>query len=1396
MAKKVIGNNNFNPDLVGNQFTSPNSSSLFTLGNFKIETNITQRVIKNYSTTLTTFTEPLTLETLKIKDVEEAKNFSLMSETLNLNFDKGNLNNYAYFGSLYELLRVTVENIITKWLGSLLISNNVGGGLVNTVMDFNYNPITNKSKFKIPAISIKNDFGLSFTTTNTDFDNENKIKNLNNNYNSYEIYFNSTANTYNIIGFTGASKLDGGYVYLEVDGNPFPEIITPITFLSKSYHVKPKDVEFRKWYSKLGDLEKYILNLSSTPKFTSTYKIPKENNDGIKYFITETLTWSTSDGYNIDYDGLLYDEFLTKLLEIGVEYDKFKTDLVLRMLVPESIIMFDSTNDEKITKLLRVYGREIDEIKKFIDGLSYVNNVTYDKKDNVSDTLVKRLAKTLGWNTFTILEETDFLDSLLEVNKDSESNLTPGEIDIELWRRILLNTNFFLKSKGTRKAIEVLFSFLGAPDELINLNEHIYLVSGKINISEVDINSLGDLQFSLETLPYDEKGYPVAPIENSDVYFQVSGNTDYGQTYINLYRNLGFDVTRINDNKKTWLKIEPTDLLSGRTGFDEEKIEWSSINYSLWSNYNNKVSLSSTEQIDFYNNYIEDIIKLFKKHDLYPGGDEFLINKDIIAYELGIINELPDDRLVYREDVISKTGYNLKDSNLIINTKEVGLTLDITRAIENDIYNYNKLNNFPVSSTGRTSPYPQRASNNFDANDLTFNEYIEKIYSRFINAQNNKTLSDETNSGYPSLKKLYEDYLNASNSKKLTYTKLLNYINNLESFWGKLIEQVIPATVVYEGRNSSVFRNSVFVPQKFVYKRGIDEGSEFRNKQQSQNDNIGNINILEIKGKVLTQIKDSLTLYETNGSFSFSYGNTIDTDEYTKLTPTLTFNINYESYIFTYDTPQFTILNSSKITTGMTYSDVIYELNNNTGKDLTFNFTGNTESLTGNNTNFIYKVYKFDTAISGFSETPIYSKVFDNNTFITGATAITDTIDNIFLERDSEYLIKGYFEVTANTLTANTLTYDSPYNLYEDFSVNKYSGSNYQNNATYYFDNNKYSGYTGQSISTENITNTGLYNIYDPTLDYYFIAVVDPSKPILNNLTNLDETFDETILFTETINFFTEPITTFELSYIPLGDIIVSYNGLTLQPNIDYNSFNPNILSNVVYEFSEQQYPITNSDIVTVSYLTNGNKINLQTENYVISGITSGTTPTTADTVYFRTDINKYTYYLEYSANSENDLIVYLNGIKLAPSNTLDYYLSTINKKEIIFNGVIESGDSINIYYINRTETDETIFGITGNPYTFNWSISNAPDYEGEFIFELTESGDTTFSAITFSASTTYIPQQYNYSLSVNFIDEGLTLGAVYRIRVNNRYNYITKTNNEIFMLGSISDSFLIKLPE
>lgn len=544
-SQRVFYNNNieyrnFSDDLVGNQQTvgDDENASLFTMGNFVVSVNLSDR-----STSLFTTKQYSKFFDLTNLNINESYQKLIDSNVkINLNLDNSEITNYAYFGSATEFIRVSLENIITNWPASLYLTYIKDYG-VNTIsgytfQDYYYDAYNNKATFKVDNNFITNNFDIVYelngSLLNT-FNETNSLRNLTINYSSYVIDYNNEE--YRLLNFTGSTSKTNGYIYLEVEGNPFSTTANTQNGIF-TYHIRPNKLKGDEFFNTLPTFENNLLNRLVIPKYTSKYNYTIVTSNGSIYETSKTLTWPVSDGYNIDFNTSEYSIYVNNLIEITTGIDEISSNLVNRFFVSQSISNFDTiprldgnyeeTAGQKMNKTLKIYGREFDEIKKWIDGIKYANNVTYDKNNNIPDQLIKYLAKTLGWQLTSSIAENDLLKAYVETNASTYSGqsrgLTTQEAEVEMWRRLILNSAWLWKSKGTRKAIEFFFKFIGAPKGLIDLNEYIYKAKDKIDM-DLFYTILNRFNLSTDLTGYhvDEDGYPKFFDNNSSMYYQKGG---------------------------------------------------------------------------------------------------------------------------------------------------------------------------------------------------------------------------------------------------------------------------------------------------------------------------------------------------------------------------------------------------------------------------------------------------------------------------------------------------------------------------------------------------------------------------------------------------------------------------------------------------------------------------------------------------------------------------------------------------------------------------------------------------------------------------------------------------------------------------------------------------------
>lgn len=611
----------YSSNLVGLQSTSSDDDAVFTLGNFNVSVNSDSRLSKFFSTKQ--FSDFYNLENLGI-DNNDLKVF-FDRKKLSLKLDNLNLKNYAYFGSMKEFLRISLENIILNWPAGFFsypVDFDNPNEINYSYYDLVYDELNNISTFKVKKKLIINRFNVRITPSNSIFVN-NELRDFSSSYSKYEINFSGS--TFPIIDYSDL----GDFIELKVNSDISSSISTNNVFL-----IKPISSEIEKFFKNLSNFEKTLLNRNSSPIYSASFYYNMIDEFGITINTEKTVTWPVVDGYNIEFDSEEYIDYVTKLIEISENSDVTDSDIISRMLISNSILEFDTVPNvigelevkegQKINSLLKIYGRNFDEVKQYIDGISFANVVTYDDINNTPNELLSSLANTLGWDVFNISSDFNFVSEFLSIN---DANLVKNRIELqyEFWKRLILNTPWLWKSKGTRKGIEFLIKFLGIPDGLLIFNEYIYKVKNNLDVNEIQfiLDNISGNTLTIDDLPITLDGFPKIPTNSNDMYFQKSGgwyrqtggensnidlytgnnphlgSYDGGQEYIDQFKNLIPDfhpVTIIQENE-----VENTINLFSNNDFGEFDILPDSGNIEVlnddWLDLTEYVTYTNSVQI-------------------------------------------------------------------------------------------------------------------------------------------------------------------------------------------------------------------------------------------------------------------------------------------------------------------------------------------------------------------------------------------------------------------------------------------------------------------------------------------------------------------------------------------------------------------------------------------------------------------------------------------------------------------------------------------------------------------------------------------------------------------------------------------------------------------------------
>lgn len=761
-SKAASGAQTFNDGLVGNQIT--NGTNQLTNTNFDIDRVIPEKDSKNFKTS--PFSEFLTLDTLN-KNTNQITNTNSQTttqdNTIKFNSAKKDAG-VSLFGSLSSRILVAITNIINKFPSGFLIDKD---GFISateyTANDIIYNDVEKSTEFSVEVSRIFNPFDIKIKKPNTNvvIETDNNLRNYYSAYKNYVIEVSGS--TYEILDYNEPDFYN--VVKFKVSGDPF----SGSTGYTENILVRPKNGIVEEFFKGLDILETQLLNRETNPIYTSTFIVPKDNNDGSNTVLTPlSYTWPISkDNWNIQITGLKYNNYVTNLSDVANEIDDYKSNLIVRFLSSPQLFEFD-TDDKKGESIFQLYGQSFDNVKKFIDNITYMRNVSYDSINNLPDILLKNLSETLGLSTVNLFDEKKFEDSVYtRLNRQYEGesigkNLVESEY--EFYRRLLVNLAFIYKSKGTRTAIEFFLKFLGAPEPLIKIDEYVY------QVSELPKSK------NLEDDIYDV-------IQGSKVFVNLTFNTStysYEKTITSGFTTFTRDGYPVVENS-----LEPRRAFSLSDDIFFQK-------GSGW--YDVTLDHRASDILDTENSILTGRTKTLKtKMKPYTYGEDYFdVFRTLPGLDTGYVLDLLIDN--------DKTGLVTENSKYILNRKNIGIYISPSRAIDYDIWSKSR---DLFLAFGSNTLYPQTG--------MTFAEFLDlTIHSQI---KNSNVIRYKKN--YNQLEDVYNSYINSTGFTPYNYIDSNEFIIRMSPYWVDLVSQIIPATTLWTGGN--LIENSIFGRSKYKY---------------------------------------------------------------------------------------------------------------------------------------------------------------------------------------------------------------------------------------------------------------------------------------------------------------------------------------------------------------------------------------------------------------------------------------------------------------------------------------------------------------------------------------------------------------------------------------------------
>jgi hypothetical protein len=461
-------------------------------------------------------------------------------------------------------------------------------------------------------------------------------------------------------------------------------------------------------------------------------------------------------------------------------------------------------------------------VKQFIDALAFMNSVNYNVGNDIPSQLLVNLAQTLGWTAnFSPITDMDFLDSVFGNTQTPTypgyaRALTPTELNYAFYRNLILNSAYLFKSKGTRRSVEFMMRMIGAPESLVEFNEHIYLADQKINLDQFEAqyaqisggtyvqqtpaylpnstykikgrlfsaftteDTYEDVQIELDDYPIDSEGYPKAPRNTEDYFFQLGAG---------------------------WYETTPSHRSPDEVQLTGEV--YTGQNFDI-----------QTQLQPF--TYGQQYLDRFRQ---FPYMTEGFKLRKIVDNNKSWLEE--DDKIRVSRDADFNAYYYADNEKLVLNVKNVDLFLNPAQGLVYDVWDSSVRYDYPIPESGFTIGYPvpggvDSTFINPEPKKKTFFEFYQTFWENMINVRNRQYITDGKTGGYPTLQSIWWKYIESEQTvgipnNKYTYQKLIDYINGMGPYWMKLVEQMIPATTLWN--TGTRLENSVLQKQKFVYRR-------------------------------------------------------------------------------------------------------------------------------------------------------------------------------------------------------------------------------------------------------------------------------------------------------------------------------------------------------------------------------------------------------------------------------------------------------------------------------------------------------------------------------------------------------------------------------------------------
>lgn len=414
------------------------------------------------------------------------------------------LRDFACYGSAVDLIHATVNDIILRFPGSIILTDRAVNEIVNE-NGTSYSKIPSSIKFGEnnyvdgALYRVSNETLVDIDTPGTvnpssveyplKFLQISKEEYVDGNGNAIKVAAPVTADEWcpgSIVSYVdiGAHRI---YVYWK-DNEKILLCEDKGDKTADSVLARVKDNRLDEFFDTLDDFEKCLLDRDSSPVYKARFETPFMNDYGY-YYTVENYTWPVmGDGFTPDLSSEAFKGYLGRLISLASYHDAHDTDNIWRVMTHEAIKNLDWTfvrekngtvddlsniDSSRVEMVLKIYGRMFDDLLRATDNIKASNTISYDEKNNVPDYFLTDVNELAGWelvNTAPSVDSKVTVDVAVEGKKRADGykdtwtgKTTYNSVDtnIAFLRRLKLNSSYLASLRGTRRGIETMLGLFG-----------------------------------------------------------------------------------------------------------------------------------------------------------------------------------------------------------------------------------------------------------------------------------------------------------------------------------------------------------------------------------------------------------------------------------------------------------------------------------------------------------------------------------------------------------------------------------------------------------------------------------------------------------------------------------------------------------------------------------------------------------------------------------------------------------------------------------------------------------------------------------------------------------------------------------------------------------------------